>query len=193
MQLRTAAIYANYSIPTTTLFTTTSTTSAETCAGSVDFIQLLLPDLATLPPAEVFVILLVKLTLFQEALRVGRSIEAIPPQSRDDPLYSSFFSSASSEFEAAATSLFGTAGKAILQFQSFSTDACLFQTCTNQYLTESASFISEHPSSPFFFRAKSPCCGQCTVFGKAVDISYWPTPAPTPLTTVLVDENNFTM
>lgn len=48
--------------------------------------------------------------------------------------------------------------------------------------------------SPFSFVPSSPCCSSCTLFGGTVQVFNWPTPAPEPPVSVLVDpENNFTL
>jgi hypothetical protein len=45
----------------------------------------------------------------------------------------------------------------------------------------------------FSFAPAEPCCGNCTLYGGDVQIYYWPTPAPTPGVTKLVNEANFTL
>lgn len=48
--------------------------------------------------------------------------------------------------------------------------------------------------SPFSFVAASPCCSSCTLFGGTVQVYDWPTPAPQPPVSILVDpKNNFTL
>lgn len=46
----------------------------------------------------------------------------------------------------------------------------------------------------FTFAPAEPCCGNCTLFvGNNVHVFYWPTPAPTPGITKLVNAANFTL
>lgn len=53
----------------------------------------------------------------------------------------------------------------------------------------------ESPSyaNDWTFTASSPCCSTCSLSGGNVQVQYWPTPAPTPNVTALVDENGFTL
>ncbi|KUJ18980.1 uncharacterized protein LY89DRAFT_668019 [Mollisia scopiformis] len=88
--------------------------------------------------------------------------------------------------------LWGSAGDAAVNFQDLMTDGCLFTTCTNQYSSESLSFTSAGDSGLFYYSASTPCCGQCTIYAEGVQLSYWPTPAPTPPVTKLVDSQNHT-
>ena len=45
----------------------------------------------------------------------------------------------------------------------------------------------------FPFTPSSPCCYSCTLFGGNVRVYYWPTPAPMPGVSVLVNTNGFTL
>jgi hypothetical protein len=38
-----------------------------------------------------------------------------------------------------------------------------------------------------------PCCGLCRVTGGDVKVFYWPTPAPSPPTSILVNDEGFTL
>lgn len=44
-----------------------------------------------------------------------------------------------------------------------------------------------------FFTPSAPCCLNCTLYGGTVQVYYWPTPAPSPPVTALVDSSNFTL
>jgi hypothetical protein len=48
-------------------------------------------------------------------------------------------------------------------------------------------------ASSFTYTAASPCCSSCTIFGGNVQVFAWPTPAPTPAVSTLVDASNFTL
>jgi hypothetical protein len=54
--------------------------------------------------------------------------------------------------------------------------------------TTSARFQDE-----MFFTPSAPCCLNCTLYGGTVQVYYWPTPAPSPPVTALVDSSNFTL
>jgi hypothetical protein len=106
--------------------------------------------------------------------------------------YSSFFTSAYDLVQSDVSFLWGSAGEALIEIAELTTDGCLFTTCFSQYFSEKSSFITASPSDLYFYTAKSPCCGGCTIFAKAVQVSYWPTPAPTPPVTELVDNSGHT-
>jgi hypothetical protein len=103
--------------------------------------------------------------------------------------YSSYFSSVYAAFQSDVSYVWGPGGAAVLNFQApvFTTNGCLFTTCTNQYFSQKSSFVAASPSGFFFYTAQPPCCGQCTISGAAVQLAYWPTPAPSPPTTELID------
>lgn len=88
--------------------------------------------------------------------------------------------------------LWGTDGDAAINFRDMMTDGCLFTTCTNQYWSQSSSFVREKDPGLFWYTASKPCCGECTIYAHGVQLSYWPTPAPTPPVTKLVDSHNHT-
>jgi hypothetical protein len=71
-------------------------------------------------------------------------------------------------------------------------------TTTITGYTSLLSTRSEHRDtyfvSPFSFVPSSPCCSSCTLYGGTVQVYAWPTPAPQPPTSILVDTiNNFTL
>jgi hypothetical protein len=71
-------------------------------------------------------------------------------------------------------------------------------TTTTTGLTSLLSTRSAHRDayflSGFTFTAATPCCSTCTLFGGTVQVYQWPTPAPSPPVSILVDEkNNFTL
>jgi hypothetical protein len=45
----------------------------------------------------------------------------------------------------------------------------------------------------FTFIASKPCCLSCTIFGGTVDVYNWPTPAPSPPISTLVNAEGFTL
>jgi len=48
--------------------------------------------------------------------------------------------------------------------------------------------------SAFTFTPSAPCCSSCTVLGGTVQVLNWPTPAPQPSVSILVDaKNNYTL
>jgi hypothetical protein len=51
-----------------------------------------------------------------------------------------------------------------------------------------------HFDGGFSYKAAEPCCYNCSLYGGDVQVYYWPTPAPTPGVTKLVNAaNNFTL
>lgn len=55
--------------------------------------------------------------------------------------------------------------------------------------TVTAPFYAES----FSFTPTAPCCSSCTLSGARVQVRFWPTPAPVPAVSVLVDpDTNFT-
>ena len=56
---------------------------------------------------------------------------------------------------------------------------------TTEYNVQFDNFFSYSPVEP--------CCGNCTLYGGDVLVYYWPTPAPTPGVTELVNAANFTL
>jgi len=45
----------------------------------------------------------------------------------------------------------------------------------------------------FAYTVSTPCCLQCTLFGGTVQVFYWPTPAPSPPVTALVNTAGYTL
>ena len=41
--------------------------------------------------------------------------------------------------------------------------------------------------------ASKQCCLNCTLFGENVQVYFWPTPAPSPLVSTLINANNYTL
>lgn len=82
----------------------------------------------------------------------------------------------------------------MIKFNDLRTDPCLYSTCFNQYFDQRSSFTRDNPAGSFVFAASAPCCDRCSIFADNVDVEYWPTPAPTPPVSTLVDEaSNFTL
>lgn len=57
-----------------------------------------------------------------------------------------------------------------------------------RYATRQLTMYAEN----WIFTPKPPCCGQCTIDGMSAELRFWPTPAPTPEVTAIVDESGFT-
>lgn len=113
----------------------------------------------------------------------------------DTAAYESFLLAELSTASADMNSLFGNAGHGILLYQAIaSTDPCLFSTCLTSYLEASSALASYYPPGVFdyVYTVNPPCCGQCTIMATGVQLSYWPTPAPTPPVSVLIDASNKT-
>lgn len=83
-------------------------------------------------------------------------------------------------------------------------DPSLASKCGAQWSAESSKYIQTgritryatgQPAlyaQQWIFTIKSPCCGQCSIDGMSAELRYWPTPAPTPAVTAIVDELGFT-
>jgi hypothetical protein len=54
-------------------------------------------------------------------------------------------------------------------------------------------FVQYEDWFTFVPKAGSGCCLNCTLYGGNVQVYYWPTPAPTPAASILVNEANFTL
>ena len=84
-------------------------------------------------------------------------------------------------------------------------DPSLASKCGGQWSAELTKYIQTghitifYPGGPaeyandWNFIPKSPCCGQCSIGGIYAELMYWPTPAPTPAVTALVDKSGFTL
>ena len=101
--------------------------------------------------------------------------------------YSSFFTSR----ENIISTLCGTNGDAVYTLGDAVSDSCQFTVCSRQLRAQRSQWYAGN-TDIFIYSAMKPCCGYCTVGGAAVQVAYWPTPAPTPPVTVLVDSNNNT-
>jgi len=90
--------------------------------------------------------------------------------------------------------LWGSAQDAVLTFADtpWTDDACFWQTCTDQLYASSSSYASATPSGYFEYVAEPPCCGSCVVHADGVRLAYWPTPAPVPGVSTLIDTNGTT-
>jgi hypothetical protein len=99
-----------------------------------------------------------------------------------------------STLSADVNSLYGSVGNGVISFQNIATtDPCLFSACLASYLVESSAIASLLPPGYFdygYYKASPPCCGQCTITAAGVQLAYWPTPAPTPPVSVLVNQYN---
>ena len=89
-------------------------------------------------------------------------------------------------------------------------DVQLRSLCASQFSSDYSDFIktgsivpkyttSNHYVQPAYYNeswtfvATSPCCQTCYLSGGNVQVQYWPTPAPTPPVTALVDDYGFTL
>jgi hypothetical protein len=104
------------------------------------------------------------------------------------PAFFSTYTSLYYDLQSAVSSVWECYIDGQVQYQNMAlSDPCLFKTCRNQFRAQSSSFASASPDNAiFWYTAQPPCCGQCSVYGNGVEVEYWPTPAPTPLTTALV-------
>jgi hypothetical protein len=72
-------------------------------------------------------------------------------------------------------------------------------TSSPSYMTfeEDDYFLSPDATSwqtkVFTFSPPSICCGTCTVYGGDVQVYYWPTPAPNPPVSELVDSKGYVL
>lgn len=103
--------------------------------------------------------------------------------------------------------LTGREGAQILLYQNpFTTlsDPFLASKCGAQWSADSSKYIQSgritryatgQPAlyaKEWIFTPKPPCCGQCSIDGMSAELRYWPTPAPTPEVTAIVDNLGFT-
>jgi hypothetical protein len=89
----------------------------------------------------------------------------------------------------------GTAQDALYAFgySPWTDEPCLWTTCTNQLYSMSSAYALANPTGAFEYVADPPCCWDvCVVDAKAVKLAYWPTPAPTPGISTLVDASGTT-
>lgn len=107
-----------------------------------------------------------------------------------DDVYSRYYSLYTSR-ESVISALWGTNADAIYTLGGSVPDSCKFSVCSEQLQSQRSEWYAAN-TEPFVYQAKHPCCGYCTVGGAGVQVAYWPTPAPTPPVTELVDRDNFT-
>lgn len=84
-------------------------------------------------------------------------------------------------------------------------DQSLASQCGLSWSSEYSNYIATGAITTFYpggpkwyypewsFTIKPPCCGVCQIDGVSVELSYWPTPAPTPAVTALVNDVGFTL
>jgi hypothetical protein len=119
-------------------------------------------------------------------------IGAIDTASETNPaLTSSYYNSLFTSRENIISDLWGTNADAVYTLGDAVSDSCQFSVCSMQLQSQKSKWYAKH-TDVFVYSAKKPCCGFCTVGGAAVQVDYWPTPAPTPHVTELVDSNNST-
>jgi hypothetical protein len=187
-------VAASYPTAKTTLpgsATNTSKVPATiTSCGSVDWNTYLAPSLQSLPSASLEAYLV---SGYSKLNRDFANLERYQNSNiTDTAALVSFLFAEISTVNADVTSLYGSAGWGIVSFQNIaSTDPCLFSACLTSYLAVSSA-IAPRLSGLFDFEYKAapPCCGQCTVLATGVQLKYWPTPAPTPPVSILVDRQN---
>ena len=66
----------------------------------------------------------------------------------------------------------------------------LLATATTELVREE---VYVYNQGRFSYSPSAPCCLNCTLFGGTVQVYYWPTPAPSPPVTKLVNAANFTL
>jgi hypothetical protein len=184
--------YSNISSPSTTLTSTSTSTSRSTitsCAtlGRLDYFP---ASLRSLPASVLASLTLSEAARLEEIIR--SFVRVFGNASAIDPRIVSLLSSTFTSVQHDIASRLGSSGYAYLNLPGI-TDPCLLSTCVDQFLSQGSSATAANPSGLWIYQASSPCCGQCSITANAVEVSYWPTPAQTPLVTALVNPaNNFT-
>lgn len=162
-----------------------------TSCGSVNFTTYLQSSLQALPSADLEAYFASGYSKFNSDL--ANILRYANSPITDTVALKSFLYAELSTVSADISSLFGSVGRGVLSFQNIaSTDPCLFSTCLTSYLAESSALAPLYSPGVFDFvyKASPPCCGQCIVSASGLELKYWPTPAPTPPVSVLVDTNN---
>jgi hypothetical protein len=125
-----------------------------------------------------------------ELNQINAVVTAYATITNSDLTYARYYSLFISR-ENVISALWGTNADAVYTLGDAVSDSCQFSVCSIQIQAQRSSWYAKN-TDVFVYRAQAPCCGYCTVGGAAVQVAYWPTPAPTPHVTVLVDSNNFT-
>lgn len=100
----------------------------------------------------------------------------------------SYRSAASTSLDNALSAIWENGLAAFGTFQNMAVeDGCKYLTCRAQYTSQSSAFRATDSTGIFSYGAKPPCCGECVVYADAVELSYWPTPAPTPIVSEIYD------
>lgn len=164
------------------------------CSGTLSGYEIFGPKvLATLSSAEQSGILSFSLavySIYSSLAILNRNYERLMASSSAGP---SLLTSLYNVVQSDATAIFGTDAYAYFAFGDI-TDACLRETCFNQLIAESSAFEPHSSTALFYYTAQPPCCGQCTVSARAVQLEYWPTPALQPPVSTLIDvAHNFTL
>ena len=186
-----SASYTTASVTSPGRATNTSNVPATiTSCGSVDWITYLAPSLQSLPSASLEAYLT---SAYSKLNRDYANLERYQNSNiTDTAALASFVISEFSTLNADVTSIYGSPGWGIVSFQNIaSTDPCLFSACLTSYLAVSSRIAPLFSGLfDFAYSAAPPCCGQCTVQATGVQLKYWPTPAPTPPVSILVDQQN---
>jgi len=75
-----------------------------------------------------------------------------------------------------------------------STVSTITEIDTRVFIPETSAHLVYSYATPFAFTASSPCCSSCSLFGDEVQIFHWPTAAPSPAVSRLVNTaDNFTL
>lgn len=84
-------------------------------------------------------------------------------------------------------------------------DQPLASQCSSSWSSEYSNYVATGAITTFYpggpkwyfpewsYTIKPPCCGVCQIDEINVELSYWPTPAPSPAVTALVNDVGFTL
>jgi hypothetical protein len=160
--------------------------AATTAAATTQYAAATIPPggILALPPGTLQDILLLSAVSSLEFL-----LAELAPLATN--LNSPEITSIESAFDSIYTEIYGPGGEIALLYQTLA-DPTLASICIAQY--DSAILPFRATNTGFFpFTATPPCCLGCEIYGAAVQLEYWPTPAPTPAASILVDDaTNFT-
>lgn len=164
--------------------------SSITSCANASLIDYLPSSLRSLPSSVLEPLVLSEAVRLQEVIRSFARYNGLPATAINPEVFLQLVSIFTSVQHEVASTL-GSSGYAYLNFPGF-TDPCLLSTCVNQFIAQGSSATAANPSGLWIYQAQPPCCGTCSIYANNVELAYWPTPAPTPPITALVNKNNFT-